>query len=211
LFWGVWMTVVLDRLAKEAGAKKPRRVGQKKRKARQILVARRVLEIYAAGGTIKDIVKEFGKQPRHPYTKKKMTTDKLLEWALDAILSDEAKEIGRARVMGELGAVAFADPEAYAKWDADGVTLVPSKNLTQEQRAAIAEVTDTKTEHGRNVKVKMHPKMEALRLLGQATGLLVDRKELTGKGGKPLQFEDVSAREALARQLEGMAARVSGE
>lgn len=82
------------------------------------------------------------------------------------------------RVMEELGRVAFSDLRDVVEWGEEGVTLKASKELSASAAAAVAEVGETVTEHGGTKRVKLHNKIDGLRLLGQRMGMFEgdDRK-----------------------------------
>lgn len=107
--------------------------------------------------------------------------------------------ITRARVMAEIGRVAFSNLDDILEWDEDGVRVRPSANLTREQKAAIASVTETITANGNSIKVSMHSKMDALEKLGKIFRMMPDRMELSGPDGGPVQ---VSATDALRERLD---------
>lgn len=93
-----------------------------------------------------------------------------VEAAVDAAIERRRKrfEIDADRVLGEAAAIGFGDIRDVVKWNQDGVTLVDSDDLTREQAAMVAEVIDTVDKDGkRTTRVKMHPKMPALELLGK--------------------------------------------
>lgn len=77
-------------------------------------------------------------------------------------------EIDADRVLGEAATIAFGDIRDVVRWDKGGTELVDSSELTREQAAMISEVIDTVDKDGkRTVRVKLHPKMPALELLGK--------------------------------------------
>lgn len=153
--------------------------------ARRILIAGRVLEIMAEGGGYAQIVDEFG-VPHHPETRHKMNAEEVAAWAHAAYLNDDAKRVGAARVEAELARIAYADAGDYFAWGPDGVAVKDCAGLTPDQRRAVAEVSETKTSTSNTVKVKLHDKIPALRALGQAYGLTVERHEIAGAGGGPI-------------------------
>lgn len=66
------------------------------------------------------------------------------------------------------------------------------------------DVTETE------VEFRLWDKPATLRLIGQHLGMYVERRELTGKDGGPIEVEEVPAdtlRERLARRMDGLAAR----
>lgn len=81
------------------------------------------------------------------------------------------------------GAVPLVDPESDEVRVVNGVALVDSMDLTADQAAAIAEVSQSK---GGTLRIKLHDKQAALVSLGRHLGIFTDKQEVTGKDGAPL-------------------------
>lgn len=109
-------------------------------------------------------------------------------------------EITADRVLAELALLGFANMEDYIRIDNDGDPYINLSELTREQAAAISEVAvDDYTEgRGKNardvrkVRIKFHDKKGALVEIGKHLGMFVERHELTGKDGGPIEHEDLS-------------------
>lgn len=116
-------------------------------------------------------------------------------------------EIDADSVLKELAKIGFANMEDYIQV-VDGDAYVDLSGLTRDQAAAISEVTveDFKDGRGddardvRRVKFKLSDKRAALVDIGKHLGMFVERRELTGKDGGPIQTNDTGDRE-LARKL----------
>jgi hypothetical protein len=105
-----------------------------------------------------------------------------------------AKHLGAsdpARWFDEIRRLAFSDITDVVSWDAHGVRVRPSAQLSEDARRAIHEVVEEETtipqRHGdpivkRRVRVRLHGKVEALTLMGRALQV----KGLTE--GAPLQI-----------------------
>lgn len=119
----------------------------------------------------------------------------------------EKTGITQERVLNELALIGFAHPGDYFEWGPDGVTLVPKDSLTAEQMAAVSEVSQTTSTNGGSIKLKLHDKVGALTKIGQHLGMFVERHELTGKNGGPIQTE-VRARDVISGRIAGIAARL---
>jgi phage terminase small subunit len=91
-----------------------------------------------------------------------------------------------ARVLKELGRIAFADPRNVMRWGAKGVELIDSATLSDDDAATVAEASETKTKGGGSIRLKMHDKVAALDKIARHLGMFVDKHEVTGKGGEPL-------------------------
>jgi phage terminase small subunit len=89
-------------------------------------------------------------------------------------------EVTADHVVQELARIAFVDPRQIFEWGPDGVVLRPSKELTDDESAIVAEVSETRSETGGSLKVKRFDKLKALELLGKHLGMFVERKEILG-------------------------------
>ncbi|HEX6842919.1 MAG TPA: terminase small subunit [Stellaceae bacterium] len=104
------------------------------------------------------------------------------------------------RVLAELARIAFADIGNLADWGPDGVTLKPKRELSADDRAAVAEVAAGSGKHGAGPRLRLHSKPRALDAIARHFGLYgktAARFEPPGEEGK-------SAREILREKLEQM-------
>lgn len=84
------------------------------------------------------------------------------------------------RVVTELAKIAFGDARAVMEWGPKGVILRSSADLTDDEAAGVAEVSETTTKDGGSLKLKRHDKVKALELLGRHLGLFTDKMEHSG-------------------------------
>lgn len=103
-------------------------------------------------------------------------------------------EVTADRVVKELARIAFVDTRQIFAWGPGGVTLRPSDELSDDEAAIVAEVSETTSESGGNIKVKRFDKLKALELLGKHLGMYVDKREITGREGAPIELLDLSNR-----------------
>lgn len=113
----------------------------------------------------------------------------------EAIAAGQAKraqrvEITADRVVAELAKIAFADPRDLMEWGPDGVKLKASADLTEEQAASVAEVSETTTKDGGSLKLKKHDKVKALELLGRHMGMFRDKVENEISGGLVITWQE---------------------
>lgn len=96
--------------------------------------------------------------------------------AIKVLLGKMAEESGISaeRVLKEYAKIAFAEMSDFANWNGKTIKLKDSKELTSEQRAAVAEVTQTQS----GLKVKLHDKKGALDSLARHLGLFVDKIQI---------------------------------
>lgn len=87
-------------------------------------------------------------------------------------------EITQDRVLKELARIAFLDPRKVFKWGPGGVTLLPSEGLTEDDAAAISEVSESTSESGGSIKGKLLDKLKALELLGKHLGMFTDKVQM---------------------------------
>jgi phage terminase small subunit len=86
----------------------------------------------------------------------------------------------------QTGAILNADIGNYLTWGPAGLVLKPSSELTDEQRAAVESVTDTRNALGAgSVKFTLHNKLKAAELGARLLKMLED-DDNTPKG--PIQI-----------------------
>ena len=85
-------------------------------------------------------------------------------------------EVTQDMVIRELQRIAFSDPRDAMKWGKNGAFLKDSRDLTDDEAAAIAEVTETQS----GLKIKRYDKLRALELLAKHLGML-EQRELAAK------------------------------
>ena len=104
------------------------------------------------------------------------------------ILTEERAQstgIDAAKVLQELGILGFFDIRTL--FDKYG-NLVPIENLPEEAGHAIMSITETIDPRLNVTKtVKLHPKVAALNMIATHLGMLVDRKEISGPDGGPVE------------------------
>jgi phage terminase small subunit len=86
------------------------------------------------------------------------------------------------QVVNELRRIAFAQSSDVVRVKRRHVVVTETDMLTDDQRAAVAEVSET--DHG--IRVKQHDKVKALELLGKYLAMFTDRTELSGDPNAPL-------------------------
>lgn len=107
----------------------------------------------------------------------------------------ERTEITSDMVLRELAKLGFANMADYMKCTADGDPYLDFSQLTRDQAAALIEVTvedfvDGRGEDARSVrkvKFKLADKRAALVDIGRHLNMFIERKEITGKDGGPIQ------------------------
>jgi phage terminase small subunit len=94
----------------------------------------------------------------------------------------DANEVTIERIVAEVVKVAFANQRDLMSWGPQGVRLKASDELTDDQAAAVSEVSESLSA----LKLKTHDKLGALRFLAELKGYLIKKQEITGAHGKDL-------------------------
>nr|WP_321503281.1 terminase small subunit [uncultured Dethiosulfovibrio sp.] len=95
----------------------------------------------------------------------------------------ERVEVTQDQVVAELARIAFGNPQDVMEWGPGGVRLRPSSELTPDQAAMVAEVSETTSQNGGSLRLKTHDKVRALELLGKHLGMFVERSKMDVEGG----------------------------
>lgn len=75
------------------------------------------------------------------------------------------------RVIAEIAKIAFADPRRVMTWGPGGIELFDSSSLTDADAAMISEVSESISQSGSSVKVKLNSKLDALEKLAKHVGV----------------------------------------
>lgn len=92
----------------------------------------------------------------------------------------ERTKVTADRVVRELARLAFLDPRRVMTWGPDGVAHRPSSDLDADDAACVVEASQTVTEGGGTIRVKLADKVSALQLLGKHLGMFVERMKIDG-------------------------------
>lgn len=89
-------------------------------------------------------------------------------------------------VLRELAKIGFSNMRNYAAWGPSYVHLMNSSEISEDDCAAVQEVTQTVTESGVNIKFKLHDKKGSLELIGKHLGMFVEKKLFGNDPDNPL-------------------------
>jgi len=76
-------------------------------------------------------------------------------------------EITKERVLREMALCAFGRLDRVVKIDEHGVQPIPWAKVDRDDLAAVAEASQTVSESGGSIRIKMHDKLKALQHLGE--------------------------------------------
>jgi phage terminase small subunit len=104
--------------------------------------------------------------------------------------------VTKAWLIDKLVAIIDTDLADVSDWDLDGdLVFKGSADLTPEQKVAVAEVVQERArDGGRTLKLKLYDKLSAMAHLAKLLNLLVDRQEISGPNGGPVEVTDHRAR-----------------
>ena len=121
------------------------------------------------------------------------------EKRIEAVMDRYA--VSKERISAELARMAFADSRKLFKWSPDGVAIRSSDDLTDDEAAAVVEVSETKSADGGTgtIRVKLGDKRGALMDLAKLHGYIVERRDLR----VIRQVEDLSDEELAALAATG--------
>lgn len=103
-------------------------------------------------------------------------------------------DVTAERVINEIAKLAFSNMKNYIQPAGDGSFFVDWSQLTDDEAAALAEVTVDEYIEGRGeaaqrvkkIRFKLHDKKSSLELLGKWQKIFTDKVEHSGPGGVPL-------------------------
>jgi phage terminase small subunit len=97
--------------------------------------------------------------------------------AISALMA-ERNGVTAVSVVDEIGKIAFAKFSDFARVVDGTLVVTDTAQLTEEQQACIAEISETIGEHGRTIRIKLHPKLDALDKLAKVLSLYKERSEV---------------------------------
>jgi hypothetical protein len=106
-------------------------------------------------------------------------------------------------------AIIDTDLADVCQWDEDGdLVFKTSGELTTEQKVAVSEIAHERGRDGaRTLKIRLYNKLAAMGHLAKLLNLLVDRQEISGPGGRPVEVTDYRAR--ITERLNDIAKRTA--
>ncbi len=90
-------------------------------------------------------------------------------------------------VIKEIANLAFSSLPDFVDVKKQTVTIKDFDKLTKEQKACLSEISTKETAHGTCISFKLHSKTKALEMLGRHLGLFVDKHEVSGPDGGPIE------------------------
>lgn len=95
--------------------------------------------------------------------------------AISALLNERSGATS-SRIIEELGKLSFSCITDVVKVKSGQVIVTDTDELSADQRASIAEISETVGEGGRTIKVKLHDKLSALDKLAKVLSLYKERE-----------------------------------
>lgn len=113
---------------------------------------------------------------------------------IDKAMAERSKRTGitQDRVLNEIAKIALSNMNSFVEWSESGLRYKDSSELSDEDTACIAEISETETQTKvgveRTKKIKLHSKMDALDKLARHLNLYNDK--LNVSGGLSVQIVD---------------------
>jgi phage terminase small subunit len=127
--------------------------------------------------------------------------------AINALMAERSGVTSTA-VVDEIGKLAFAKMTDFVRVENGSLIITDTSKLTEDQQAAIAEITETVNESGRAIRVKLHDKLSALDKLAKVLSLYKER-ETSPTVAVNVTVNDVRAR--VTARMEELARRAAEE
>jgi phage terminase small subunit len=103
--------------------------------------------------------------------------------------------VTKSWLVDKLVAIIDTDLADVSDWDESGELIFKSSaELTPEQKVAISEIVKERTREGSTLKIRLYDKLAAMGHLAKLLNLLVDRQEISGPNGGPVEVTDYRAR-----------------
>jgi phage terminase small subunit len=113
--------------------------------------------------------------------------------AISRLMGEQSGVTG-AGVINEIARIAFSKMPDFARVEKGALVITDTNQLTEDQQAAISEISETVGEGGRTVRVKLHDKLAALDKLAKVLSLYREKVEVSGPKGGPIEMIDAKAR-----------------
>jgi Terminase small subunit len=129
----------------------------------------------------------------------------------DAISKALAGRTGatHSRIIEEISPLAFSNVADVLTVEGGQLVVKEHAELDRDTLATIAEVSEVINDKGhRTLRVKQHDRLQALQLLARIMGMLINRQEVSGPGGKPVEVERRDHRANIMARFEAMANRL---
>ena len=99
--------------------------------------------------------------------------------AIALAMAERAKrtEITADHVLQQLAKIGFVDIKDVVTWAGNRIRIRPSEEI---DGTLLAEISETETETGGTLKIKLNDRMKALELLGKHLGMFTDKLEVNG-------------------------------
>lgn len=135
----------------------------------------------------------------------RLTTNEGVQNRLAEIMEDAAvvEGITPEKVIRELSNIAFANAGDFFMWDADGVTVKASDQLTKDQLGVVCQVEETRLRGERTIKIRMASKLDALEKLMRY--LRIGQPDKPKDEGKEIPVSPIVI---LMERLETLAGRI---
>jgi phage terminase small subunit len=133
----------------------------------------------------------------------------------DAISKAIAERAGaaRSRIVEEISRLAFSNIGDVLSVEDGALVVKEHADLDRDTLSTVASIEEQINDKGyRTLRVKQHDRLAALTLLARISGMLINRQEISGPGGRPIEVDQTIDHSARIRsRLDEIAKRLPSE
>jgi phage terminase small subunit len=129
----------------------------------------------------------------------------------EAINNALAERMGvtRGRIVEEVSRLAFSNISDVLEIKDGELVVKDHAALDRDTLSTVASIEEHITDKGyRTLRVKQHDRLAALTLLARINGMLINRTELSGPGGGPVEVEHRDHKACVMERLAAMRQRI---
>jgi phage terminase small subunit len=116
----------------------------------------------------------------------------------------------RSRIIEEISRLAFSNVADVMEIKDGHLVVRDHADLDRDTLSTVASIEEHINDKGYStLRIKQHDRLAALTLLARISGMLINRQEISGPGGGPVEVEHTDYRERITRRLDEMAKRVA--
>jgi phage terminase small subunit len=123
--------------------------------------------------------------------------------AISALMAERGG-VTAVSVVDEIAKIARAKFSDFARIEDGRLIITDTAQLTEDQQACIAEISETVGEHGRTIKIRLHSKLDALEKLMKALGMYKEKHEISGPNGGPINIQETDPLDRIKERLNAL-------
>jgi phage terminase small subunit len=134
-----------------------------------------------------------------------------VQQAIQKAIADHAGAT-RSRIVEEISRIAFSNVADVMEIKDGHLIVRDHADLDRDTLSTVASIEEVVNDKGyRTLRVRQHDRLQALTILAKVTGLMINRQEISGPGGAPVQVDQVDHRQRIMDRFNQMADRVRAD